>query len=220
MPEESKKPVSETKKNIARALLIIGLVISIHVFVGALGLLLLYFGVYVAAVVGILYVYAYALVSVFAVILVVYFIIAIFAALLGATNFDFLGEMGLSLEKIFPPEVLQKFGIYTLYYLIGLPIIIWMIISSLISMIFAIMALARLNKSKSKAGGIVGGVFGVLSAFTGLFSLTELAGAIMMFVISGDEYAAGHEEEEILEDIENSESGTITNGEAIDYTAK
>ena len=194
MAEQSKQ-VSQTKKNIARALLIVGLVLSIQTFVAAIGLLLLYFGIYIAAVVILVYVYAYALLSVFAAVLVVYMIILFFAAFLGATNFDFLKSMGINLDELFPPELLQKLGTYSLYYLIGLPIIIFMIISSLISMVFAIVALARLNASKSKKGGIVGGVFGVLSALIGWFSLTELAGAILMFIISGDEYAAGHEEQ-------------------------
>ena len=219
MSEASNKPVSQTMKNITRAFLIVGLVISINVFLGSIGLLLLYFGIYIAAIVAVIYVYAYALISVFAAVLVVYFIIFIFAALLGASNFDFLGSLGIKLDELIPPEILQKLGQYTLYYLIALPIIILFIISSFISMIFAIVALARLNKAKSKAGGVVGGIFGILSAFTGLFSLIELMGSIMMFFISGKEYAAGHEEKTEEEEMSYPRQA-ITQKEVIDFTDK
>ena len=219
MSEASNKPVSQTMKNISRAFLIVGLVISINVFLGSIGLLLLYFGIYIAAIVAVIYVYAYALISVFAAILVVYFIIFIFAALLGASNFDFLGDLGIKFDELIPPEILQKLGQYTLYYLIALPIIILFIISSFISMIFAIVALARLNKAKSKAGGVVGGIFGILSAFTGLFSLIELMGSIMMFFISGKEYASGHEEKKEEEEMSYPRQA-ITQKEVIDFTDK
>ena len=216
MSNKSKQQVSQTKKNIARALLIVGLVLSIQAFVASIGLLLLYFGVYLAVVVIILYIVAYAALSVFAVFIMIYMIVAIFAVLFGATSLDFLGNSGLKIEEVFPPEAMQQFGKYSLYYLIGLPIIIMIILSSLASMIFAIISLTRLNKSKSKTGGIVGGVFGILSAFTGWFSLTEFAGGVLMFFISSKEYAAGHEEDEPVPN--QQKTNAITRKEVIDYT--
>ena len=214
---ETSKPVSKVKKNLTKAFLIVGLVLSILSFVGSIGLLLLYFGLYLAAIVVIVYIYAYALLSVFAVFIVIFFIIAFFAALAGATNLDFMNGIGPTAEDLFPKELLSKFGEYSLYYLIGLPIIIWLIATSLISMIFAIVAMSRFNKSKTKKGAITGGVFAVLSSLIGFFCLHEFVGGILMFFLSDEEMMLGHEYDDEEFD---PETGTITKKEIIDCSNK
>ena len=211
------QPVKTWRKNLTKAFLIVGLVLSILSFVGSIGLLLLYFGVYLAAVLVIVYIYAYALLSVFAVFIMIYFIIAFFAVLFGATSLDFMSGIGPELKDIFPQEFLSKFGEYSLYYLIGLPIILWIMITSLIAMIFSIVAMSKFKKSKTRKGAIAGGVFAILSSLTGFFCLHEFVGGILMFFLSDEEMMLGHEYDDEEFD---PETGIITKKEVIDCSSK
>ena len=197
MSNNSNKSVSKVKKNIARALLIVGLIFSIFAFVGSLGLLLLYFGLYIIAFVVIAVICLIMLLGAGSIMMVVYFIIIVIAAIFGATDFSFLGGVeGPSVTDILPMDLLEKFGVASVFYLIGLPIIVIIICVTFFSMLFAIIALSRLNHAKGKAGGVVGGIFAILSSLIGWFSLVEFAGGIMMFVVSGKEYAIDHQEED------------------------
>lgn len=197
MINNSNKSVSKVKKNIARALLIVGMIFSIFAFVGSLGLLLLYFGLYIVAFVVIAMICLIMLLGTGSIMLVVYLIIIVIAAMFGASDFSFLGGVeGPSVTDILPMDLLEKFGVASVFYLIGVPIIVIIICVTFFSMLFAIIALSRLNHAKGKAGGVVGGIFAILSSFIGWFSLIEFAGGIMMFVVSGKEYAIDHQEED------------------------
>lgn len=220
MSKSSKKAPNKIKKNIARAFLIVGLVLSILSFLGALGLLLLYFGLYFLAFLVLALITFVITVSVGASTFVVLFFVGFFAALFGATNLNFMGDtFNNTFQQTFPYQMWNTFGQVSLFYLIGLPITILLIVNSFIAMIFAIVALVRLNKSKSKAGGIVGGVFAIFSAVFGVCWLHEFVGGILMFIISSDEYALGHEEKhDEYAEIAYEPIKVITKEEVLDYT--
>ena len=191
----SKKPVSPVKKNLSRAFLITGMVFSILAFAFSLGLFALYFGAYALVLIVLLVIAAVILLGFGVILLFIYLIVGFFAALFGATNFDFLDKIFPSnIEQILPMDLIERFGYDSLLYLIGLPIVVTMVIVSFISMVFAIVALVMLNNAQSKGPGIVGGVFGILSSITGIFNVFEFVGAVLMFFISKDEYMIGHEE--------------------------
>ena len=196
MPNNSSKPATPILKNITRAFLIVGFVFSALGFLSAIGLLLLYFGIYVLALMVIIIITLVILLVSGAVVLVVLFIAAFFIALLGGTSTASIdGMMANTLEQVFPGTLWEKFGFYSLWYLIGLPIIITLLVTTFISMIFSIVALVRVNNAKSKTGGVVGGIFAILSSLMGFFSIHEFVGGILMFIVPGWQYEIDNEEE-------------------------
>ena len=191
----SKKPVSKVKKNLARAFLITGMVFSILGFAASLALFFIYFGAYAILLVILIVIGLIALAGLGIVLLFLYLFVGFFAALFGATNFDFLGSLFPSaFEQVLPIDLIERFGYDSLLYLIGLPIISTIVTISFVSMIYAIVALCLLNSSSGKAGGIVGGVFAILSGITGVLNIIEFAGGMIMFFITKEEYMVGHEE--------------------------
>ena len=189
MPQ--KKKVNIVKKTIARVLLILGLIVSILSFVGSILLLVAHIGLLVIVVAVILFFILAILIVSYGAALVINFFGAFFAAMFGATSYD--GIWPTDLGEVIPIEDIQDIGIGCLIYSAFIPLIIGGIVMSFIAMVFAIVALSCLNHSQTKKGGITGGVFAVLSAFTGAFSLLELAGGVLMFIIGNDEYMDGHE---------------------------
>ena len=193
-----KEPDTSIKMQVAQALLSIGMIISILCFAGSLFLGLLYVGVYFLVLIAILVIIGVIFVAVGGSLFYISFIIAFFAVLFGAKDLSFLGELWPSdWQELIPPELVNGFGKFSLYYLIGIPILMVICTSSLLAMIFAIIALTRLNKAKTKAGGVVGGVFAILSSIINIFSLIEFAGGIMMFVIPDKEYREHNPKPEI-----------------------
>ena len=218
--KSSKKKPTKTKKNIALALLIVGLVSSVLCFVASLGLLLLYCGVYAIALLIVVLVCLVVLVILGFALFIIYFFIAFIAALFGANNFDFMNSiLPKDWSEIFPQDLFDQFGKSSLWYAIGIPIVTILIVISTIAMIFSIIALVRLCKARKKSGGVVGGVLAILGSITGMFSIAEFAGGILMFFISSEEYALGHELE-IKESQAEQKPTSITKKELIDLTDK
>ncbi len=218
--KSSKKKPTKIKKNIALALLIVGLVSSVLCFMASLGLLLLYCGVYAIALLIVVLVCLVVLAVLGFALFVIFFFIAIIAALFGANNFDFFKSiMPKDLGEIFPQDLFEQFGKSSLWYAIGIPIVTVLIVTSTVAMVFSIIALVRLCKARKKSGGVVGGVFAILASITGMFSIAEFAGGVLMFFIPSEEYALGHELE-IKESQSKEKPKAIMQKEVIDLTDK
>ena len=171
-------------------LLTAGMVIAILVFVfsvlGLLGYSLVYFGgiLVFLMVVAIIYLILILTTGVlFGLInFIIIFIEAFFSALAnsGSTSFD--GVWPDIDWNLISPSTWETFGLASLIGAIILPLLIIFTIASLIAMIFAIVALTNVKKAQNKKGMITGGVFAILSALGGQFSLLELVGGILAFI--------------------------------------
>ena len=171
-------------------LLTAGMVIAILVFVfsvlGLLGYSLVYFGgIFVfLMVVAIIYLILILTTGVLIGLInfLILFIEAFFSALAnsGSTSFD--GVWPDIDWNLISPSTWETFGLASLIGAIILPLLIIFTIASLIAMIFAIVALANVKKAQNKKGMITGGVFAILSALGGQFSLLELVGGILAFI--------------------------------------
>ena len=195
MPNNSSKPATPILKNITRAFLIVGFVFSALGFLSAIGLLLLYFGIYILAFLVIAVITIVILIISGFTMLIGLFITAFFAALFGGVSMDSIStSFDTIIQEVFPTTLWQDFGISSLWYLIGLPITITLLCTSLIAMIFSIIALVRLSNAESKTGGVVGGVFAVISSLIGFFSIHEFIGGILMCIIPAWQYELDNEE--------------------------
>ena len=171
-------------------LLTAGMVIAILVFVfsvlGLLGYSLVYFGgIFVfLMVVAIIYLILILTTGVlFGLInFIIIFIEAFFSALANSGTPSFDGVWPDIDWNLISPSTWETFGLASLIGAIILPLLIIFTIASLIAMIFAIVALANVKKAQNKKGMITGGVFAILSALGGQFSLLELVGGILAFI--------------------------------------
>ena len=171
-------------------LLTAGMIITILVFVfsilGLLGYSLVYFGgiLIFLAVVAVIYLVLILTTGVlFGLInFLILFIEAFFSALANSGSMSFDGAWPDIDWNLISPSTWETFGLASLFGAIILPLLIFFAIASLIAMIFAIVALANVKKAQNKKGMITGGVFAILSALGGQFSLLELVGGILAFI--------------------------------------
>ena len=110
------------------------------------------------------------------------FIEAFFSALAKSGTSSFDGVWPDIDWNLISVDTWETFGLASLFGVIILPLLIFFAIASLIAMIFAIIALANVKKAQNKKGMITGGVFAILSALGGQFSLLELVGGILAFI--------------------------------------
>ena len=115
---------------------------------------------------------------------IILFIEAFFAALANSSKpMDFNGVWPEDMDwNIIPAEYWEMFGMGSAIGAVVLPIFVIAAISSLLAMIFAIVALVNVNKAKSKGKVITGGVFAIISSLLGKLSIIELVGGVLAFI--------------------------------------
>lgn len=177
----------------ALVLAITGLVFSVLAFIGSLLGLLGYSALFLIAtllvivVIAIIYlvVYGVMFILLFIINFIALFITALIQALFSSSSsssFEWITFDG-GPGEIVSPEFWSTYGLSVLGGVSLIPIFIVGIVLSLLAMIFSIVALVRVCKSRSRGGFITGGIFAIFSSVLGLFSPLEFIAGVLMFIL-------------------------------------